>query len=149
MPIYEGNHPPNVEGCYWVSPVQLLYASDGCDAEFYDMLFSVGSPDGMGRTPYRERQHHVSGDGTPACIVGHADCFTLYTLEQVDMAEGEVTYQTMTIVSGRKRAEGIVDYRLALIMVEKSADHGLLADQQVVRIFADGDGIARETEERP
>ena len=145
MDINEGNNPPNIAGIYEVSPVQLLYSTEGYYDNFYDFRMHVVSQNGRNLAVYRESQNAVTSDGIEAYVIGDGNLFTLYTIEKsVNIVDGW-SCELTTIVSGRKTAEGIADFRYAILLRNKQDDEGRLVAPDSFRIFTDGDGLASVT----
>lgn len=54
----------------------------------------------------------------------------------------EATYIMSNILSGTITNNGISNYRLAFVMLEKNDPHNTLMDVNEYRVFEDGDGLA-------
>jgi len=147
LEINEGCTPPNIVGIYEVSPVELIHSSEGDYGNFYDFRLHVESQNGRNLSVYSETQNTVTSESGEAYVIGSDDRFTLYTIEKsVNTTEGW-SWETTTIVSGRKTAEGIAELRYAIMMRNKQDDDGHLVAPDSFRVFTDGDGIASVTTE--
>ncbi|MBQ9417892.1 MAG: hypothetical protein IJU19_04845 [Bacteroidales bacterium] len=142
MPIYRGDRPARIEGAYVLSPVKLVYASDGYQGDFYDIDWEASELDWWNRCIFRERQGGAEGEGQEAWVIGTAEGFTLYTVEQMHDDEAGWDCLVVTLVSGRKTDRGISGLRWAVVMHDKRDAEGLLVEPDTWRVFADGDGVA-------
>lgn len=142
MPIYRGDRPAKIEGAYALSPVRLVHASDGYQGEFYDIGWQVSELDWWNRCVFRERQGGAEGEGQEAWVIGTAEGFTLYTVEQMHDSDAGWDCSVVTLVSGRKTDRGISNCRMAVVMCDKRDAEGLLVEPDTWRVFADGDGVA-------
>lgn len=144
MPIHEGDTPPDISGTYQTSPMCLIYASDGYSNEFYDMRWQVDAIDWWNSTTYFEWQNTASGSAIEAHLIGTGDSFTLYTIDHVVNDTDGWSCELITVVSGKKVAGGIANYRYAIVMRNKRDENGLLMEPDYYRVFADGDGLASQ-----
>ena len=144
MEINEGHEPPNIAGVYEVSPVQLVYSSEGYYNNFYDFIVNVSSQNGRNVAVYNETQGTAASNNCEAYVIGSGNKFTLYTIKNsVNVADGWSCDMT-TIVSGRKTSKGLADFKYAILMRNKQNDNGHLVAPDSFRIFTDGDGLASE-----
>ena len=144
MPVYDGANPPVVDGEYLVSPVELLHASDGYSNNFYDMTFSFDNQNGRGLLRYGETQGTATGSGSEAHIIGSGDGFTIFSQMEQTNPEGGYSCRMVVVLSGKKTEQGIADLHYAFVMCDREGETSALVDNNVFRIFRDGDGYSEK-----
>lgn len=141
FPIFEGDTPPDIAGTYLTAPMRLIHASDNYSNNFYDMYWKVTPLDWWNRTTYNEWQNTASGTAVEAHLIGTGSLFTLYTINHVVNEDEGWSCDLVTLVSGRMLANGIGNYRYAIVMRNKYDEHGQLMEPNYYRVFIDGDGL--------
>lgn len=144
MPIYEGFTPVNVDGEYMVSPVKLVYASDGFTGEFYDMKWVVADQNGRNVASYSEWQDNATGVTKEAHVIGEGEKITVYTIEKAMDETLGWSCDMVTVISGIKQENGIKDYSYAIVMRDKRDENGIIIEPDSYRVFKDGDGLSAE-----
>mgnify|MGYP006916058384 CR=1 FL=1 len=149
MPIYTGDTPPAVSGCFTVAPERLVWASDSVEGSFFDFHFCLDGHNFWNRINYTYRQGTAEGEGDVPWIIGEDDKFTLWLEDRSVDAIAGWSSRTVTVLSGRWREadSSIADCRVAVLMREKRDAHGMLAAPGCLRIFADGDRRTHRAEE--
>ncbi len=140
MPINEGTNPPSVAGTYSVTPFDLIYASDGYEGEFHDLMWHTDNTDSWNRTRYSEQQGTAEGSSREAYIIGSGDRFTLYTIDNSSDPVAGWQCRLVTLISGVKHDSYIADLRYAILLLDKRDEYNVLIAPDSYRIFADGDG---------
>lgn len=152
--INEGIEPPNVEGCYLISPMNLHYASDDYHNDFYDLTFRFFGQHIRGRLNYQEKQNDEAfGQSIMANAIGEGNKFSVYSIQTIEGKNnsGQILWSctVATVVSGEKDSTGIVNCQYAYVLKDKSArnDYYLLRLPEIntFRIWNDGDSLANLT----
>ncbi|MCQ2276800.1 MAG: hypothetical protein MJZ87_07660 [Bacteroidales bacterium] len=149
LPIYEGITPPNISGKYLVQPDQLVYSSDGqfsVGHVFAPLYLSFENQTASGMATYTERNGSSTAESSEVYVVGTGNNFTAYFMTHSttydDDGNIEATCIMSNILSGTITNNGISNYRLAFVMLEKNDPHNTLMDVNEYRVFEDGDGLA-------
>ena len=149
--IHEGITPPSIEGKFKVSPMDLQYASDDYQNNFYDLIMTLSGQYPRGRVSYSESQvDTVLGLSTMANVIGKGDDFTMYCFQNIAKTnrDGDTLYtcSTATVVSGTIAKEGIHNCQYTNIILDKWAVNDYYASQippvETYRIWNDGNGLA-------
>ncbi|RYZ94685.1 MAG: hypothetical protein EOP47_27355 [Sphingobacteriaceae bacterium] len=147
MVINEGKTPPSLEGSYY---------TDNSDC-FFDNSSFVNLGKWRGNYTYKfydqdnEKltiaiDYTIDGGsdvakGVGSFISGSGDKFSAFFVTE-GVSRG-IDYKSLTIISGRKTADGIVDWTDLLRITDKSEDPtGLLIDVGGTRIFREDDELA-------
>lgn len=150
--IYDGANPPNVEGCYYVDPLEDVYLEDYPDGSMENTNWASQWIKLANQDMYLNTidMEELSATGTSysagmgSFIVGEGDNFSI-----LFDAEGEtdgIYTRTVTLLSGTKGDNGIYDLKYAFIMAEKGDDpEGHLMAEGVFRVFEDEDYFSEET----
>lgn len=150
--IYDGANPPNVEGCYYVDPLEDVYLEDYPDGSMENTNWASQWIKLANQDMYLNTidMEELSATGTSysagmgSFIVGEGDNFSI-----LFDAEGEtdgIYTRTVTLLSGTKGAYGIYNLKYAFIMAEKGDDpEGHLMAEGVFRVFEDEDYFSEET----
>lgn len=154
--INTGTNPPTINGRYLCSPTKEDYASDGYYNTFYDIEFNFMNQSPRGMLLYSEKQKEVvSGHSLFARIIGSGTKFTTYCYQKSsEVKEGDTmwTCQTILVISGEKRQNGIFKHQYAQIIATDSAYRPEYKDKLpkvgTFRIFHDGDSIAIAKQEQ-
>lgn len=149
MPIYEGITPPDISGKYLVKPNQLVYSSDGqfsVGYVFAPSYISFENQTASGMATYTEKCGSSTSESSDVYIVGSGNGFTAYFMTHEihydDNGDIDATCTTSNVVSGTITANGISNYRLAFVMLEKNDPNNTLMDVNEFRVVEDGDGLA-------
>ena len=146
MPIHEGKYPPNIEGQYLVSPLVLVYTSDGQfepGREFADEYYSFEDQTSNGICKAYTRELTSTGRADTVWIVGQDNKFTAFFVEKGYYNDSAGTwYVTSNLISGEITESGIRDFHLAFIMLDKYDPTSIIMDVNEYRVFKDDDGLA-------
>lgn len=154
MPIYEGNNPPNIEGCYFVSPCELVYSSDGMASGtvFVDYYYQFSNQDELNKTVDLYDMGYNGGIiaqnwSEQSYIMGDGNNFTVYFdvsgVSHYD--DGDATSKLVYLISGTVGDDGITDFYQGYIMKEKNDPNNHLMDVGTYRVLYDGDGWSPKT----
>ena len=146
--IYDGNNPPNIEGEFVVSPMELVHSTQGFSPGdiFADLYIKFYNQNIHNNTlDYKEKQSSSEATGTGAFISGEGSNFSVFfNTEGVShFSDYDIIDKTALIISGTKVEGGISNLQYAFVMVEKSDDpsHHVI-DVGVFRVFHDQDGFS-------
>lgn len=150
MPIYEGDTPPNIEGCYFVDPFETVYCQDQgnggynpgdiVSSDYCRFLNQNASKNTLDFSSISANGNSTS-EGKGAFIQGSGNNFTAFF--DTEGATSGITTKTALVISGTKTAEGIKDFYYAFVMVEKGDDpNHQLMNEGVFRVFRDKDFLA-------
>lgn len=153
MPIYLGINPPNIEGCYLMSPATTVYCEDENNGGYEkgdivsDIYLRFSNQD-MTNNLIDLENSNVSGSsygiGKGAFISGEGNHFTAF-FNTVGSTYG-ISTKTALVISGTYTQQGISDLYYAFIMVDKGDDpEGQLMQEGIFRIFNDGDKLSTYT----
>ena len=153
IPLYSGINPPNVEGCYLMSPETCVYCEDYGNGGYApgtvmeDMyLRFMNQSTAENTVDYSGYQGGTVEHGNGAFICGHGNTFTAYFDTEGEDPDYGVTYKIALVISGTVSGQGIKDCYYAFIMTEKHGDTGgHLMKEGVFRVFNDGDGLAEKS----
>ena len=150
--IYDGDNPPKVEGVYLMSPLKLVYDSNGYGGDDWaDVYLRFYNQDMVNNTiDYEEKSetNALESTGTGAFISGEGDKFSIFfnTNGVVHIDGHDVSFKEALVISGVKTDEGIKDLEYAFTLVEKTGDTtDKLMDVGGFRVFKDGDGLSNYT----
>lgn len=152
--INEGIEPPNVEGCYLLSPMDLQYASDNYVNTFYDLTFRFFGQYQRGRLSYQEKQNNEAfGNSIMANAIGKGNKFSVYTIQVISNTNtsGDTLWKCTiaTVVSGLKDSTGIANCQYAYVLKDKWAKndyyYSRLPEINTFRIWNDLDSLAVPT----
>ncbi len=159
MVINEGKQPPVLEGEYMVSPLVMLSSSvpnEGYDIgdRFVDYKYYLKNQDNDKLTleidtegiNYNSGAITSKSTGNGAFISGYGNDFTAFVILEGESyrSDGDTSYsRTLEVVSGTITQEGIMNFQMALMMLD---DYGDEFDHYIPvnsgRVFEDGDSIA-------
>lgn len=142
MDINEGVTPPHVVGSYDVSPMTLLYSSDGYAGDFYDLRWMVERQNGRNIVTYSDLQGGAVGKSREAHIIGEGDKFTIYIVEEAVNELRGWQCEMVTVISGVYRDRNVAGYKCGIVMRNKVDENGMLIEPDSYRVFEDGDGVA-------
>ncbi|MBO4263182.1 MAG: Ig-like domain-containing protein [Bacteroidales bacterium] len=155
IPLYTGINPPNVEGCYLRSPETCVFCEDYETGHGYapgtimaDNYIRFSNQNPVTNTlDYSGCQLENTEWGPGAFICGHGNYLSAYFNTDGKDPVLDVTFKTALVISGTLTPLGIQDCYYAFIMVEKRGDTGNhYMEEDVFRVFVDGDGLAVRTE---
>ena len=148
IPIYDGSNPPNIEGEYIVSPMEMAFDSKGgweVGKVFNDTYIKFYNQDMINNTlDYKEKEGSSESIGTGCFISGDDGNFSVFfNTESVAHYSYDIYTKEALIISGTRTNDGIKDLYYAFIIVEKSNDPDhIIMDVGDFRSFKDGDGIS-------
>ena len=153
MPIYDGDTPPNIEGCYLISTHVLDYSNvsgDYVGKEFVDMYIKFSNQDMINNTVDFESieitssytDHHYSLD---SYVTGSGNNFTVFFNVYTERSDGVTTSKTVYAFSGTISESGIVNLYNGLCMQEKNDPYNYLIPVGSIRVFKDSDGMSYRT----
>ncbi|RFZ91009.1 hypothetical protein D0C36_18875 [Mucilaginibacter conchicola] len=148
MLINEGTTPPNIEGSYYTGSANCFYDSSNFPKiglwrlDYTYTLYNQNNTDLTLSIDYFA--HPKSADeatGKGSFVSGSGDKFSAFFLTE-GVGNG-IPYKMIYIISGRKTADGVVDWHDCLRMMEKGDDpNNRLIAVGGTRIFKEDDGIA-------
>lgn len=149
MPIYEGDNPPNIEGCYLIKPMVAVYCEDGgydpgTEVTETKIRFS-NQDDRNGTIDYEDIEGSDRQVGKGAFVSGDGNNFTAYfdTDGETEGEYGTIKTTMALVISGTKTSSGISNIKYAFTMVKKVGDKDdELMEEGVYRVFKDKDGLA-------
>lgn len=141
MPIYSGNNPPNVEGCFYVNPALTVWDSEGGWGDRGPAYVRLSNQKGNKLT-YELTQYPDNGyeKSVDARIVGSGNNFTVY-FKGVGATDG-ISHTTVTVLSGTmdRASGGVRNAYSSYTLISKGADpSGILVKVGGSRIIRDGD----------
>ena len=153
MPIYDGDTPPNIEGCYVVSTCVLEYSTlwyddPGWDT-FVDHYVKFSNQDMVNNTvDYESAQFatYTSYDySLDSYVSGKDNNFTVFFNIVGDYGDGVTTYKMAYAISGTISENGIIDYYDGFYLQEKNDPYEQMVPVGTIRVFKDMDGLASRT----
>jgi len=152
IPIYEGDTPPNIEGCYLVNPNVLTYSTLSSDYEgmtFVDEYEMFYNQDMLNNTiDYKDKTQFHENVATESFITGEGDNFTVFfNIDGIMHAStGDVSYKQVRIISGTWTSTGIKNLYWGFMMIEKSYDpNNVVVEVGTIRVGKDGNGFSDKT----
>lgn len=154
IPVYEGNEIPNISGYYLADNVVSLYCSDEESGgyppgrAFADEYSYFGEITSRGLIyEYMEREGSAYYSSNLVQVMGEGNNFTAYYVTEgnTDLDDNgiEETWSKMsTILSGTITADGITNWKKAIIMVDKIDPLNKLMAVNAYRVFEESDGLA-------
>ena len=150
--IYDGVNPPNVEGEYIISPMELTYDSEynySVGHVFSDTYIKLHNQNTHNNTiDYQEKQMNNEQIGDGAFISGEGNNFSIYfnTFGIGHEEEYDINYKTALVISGTITSDGIKNLEYAFVMTEKSSDpRPYYIPVGAFRSFKDGNGFSDRT----
>lgn len=150
--INRGDKPPQLSNAIVVSPMKLLSPygpEDGYEKGrvINNYYYKMYDQDNVGniKYDYYNSNYQDVGKGKGSFIAGDKDYFTIFS-EDKGTTSG-VDYTTLAVMSGKKTADGIVDFQYAFVIKEKSEtiDYNLIP-VETGRIWIDGDFLSENYE---
>lgn len=152
MPIYEGIRIPTISGFYLADNITLLFNSNENDSfkpghRFAKQYTYFGPQSSNGLIyEYEDKQGSSRGSSDLVQVTGKDDCFTAFyineTFRDYDEDGVEETWsKTSTVLSGKISEDGIKEWKLAIIMVDKTDPFGIIMYVNDFRVFYEDDDI--------
>ena len=142
--INEGSNPPNIAGCYLISPMKLMYSnihSDSIGKVYTPMTVCFTKKNGTNLYSYTETEGNQSGASDSVHVIGKGSDFTAY-FTTTGISSG-VANKEAIIISGTKNSDGIRNLEYSFTMLSKDPDlSGKLVDVGAIRSFFDGDRLS-------
>lgn len=148
IPIYDGSNPPNVEGEYVISPMEMTYDSNNgfeVGHVFVDTYIKFFNQNMVNNTlDFQEQSGSSESTGKGCFISGEGDRFSVFfNTVGVTRYSYDINFKTALVISGIKSYYGLEDLYYAFIMVDKSSDPDTyIMEIGDFRVFKDGDGIS-------
>jgi len=151
MPIYSGSTPPNIEGAYKLSVQTLVYDAGGTyqpGKTFADYYLELSNQNTTRNTiDFESKEINNSGNTishtnkAEMVMLGQGDNFTVFAI--VEGYADNIWIKKATIISGTKTSEGIRNFYLGTLMLDKGDDpSNKIMKIGTYRIFKDSDGLA-------
>lgn len=153
MPIYDGDTPPNIEGCYLISTHVLDNSTlpyDYPGDTFTDMYIRFSNQDMINNTVNYESLQ-FGGEGTAydysldSYVTGSGNNFTVFFNTYGYYDDGVTTYKMGYAFSGTVSENGIVNLYDGFYMQDKNDPNNLLVPVGTIRVFKDSDGMSYRT----
>lgn len=144
IPIYEGDTPPNIEGCYLNSPNVLSYSNygDTPGSSYNDRYLRFLNQDMVNNTvDYEGKQSTTYEYSTESFITGSDNNFTVFFNVYGEYQDG-ATYKMAKILSGTKTEEGIANLYYGFYLIEKYDPYNEIVPVGTIRVFKDNDGMS-------
>ena len=152
--IHEGVTPPNIEGKYVASPMDMQYASDEYFNPNFRYLYMVFSGQHRrGKINYSQLQHDTIflndqqfndavGEASRAHVIGEGDDFTMYCIQTIYAQDSSWKCETASVVSGTSTRAGIKDCQYAQYLIKAEGNLERIPELGTYRIWNDGDNLA-------
>lgn len=144
--IYEGDDPPDIEGCYTQSHSVLTYSSRTGDSSkigkrYDDMTMCFErKADGSTYTFKGKEYKNDTVDGTHSSdsihVIGSGNRFTAYFVDTGSYSRS-CWYKEATVITGVKRDSGIADLTYTFLMLDRGDTS--LVEIGTIRSFDDSD----------
>ena len=148
IPIYDGDTPPNIEGCYLNSPNVLVYSSlswDSPGSTYADRVFRFINQDMVNNTiDYQSYQGGAYEESVEAFVTGKDNNFTVF-FNVTGTNESGSTYRMAKILSGTISEQGIINLYYGFYMVDKNDPYNEMVEVGTIRVFKDNDGMSNRT----
>lgn len=151
MPLYDGVHPPKIEGVFKIDPMVAVYCEDGVYApgQVYGTNVIRFTNQDMEKNTV-DFSHYFEGMtekgfGPGSFISGADNHFTAYFKEEGSI--NGVWTKAATFISGTITEEGIKDAYYGLLMLDKGPDpYGRVMKVGYYRIYKDRDALSQSAE---
>lgn len=149
--VNAGNNPPNVEGTYEVSPMEMTDTSVPNDFSFFfsPLTFTFFNQQEDGNSiEFKGENGNETGKGLGSLIAGDGNKFTVFLKVESTHDAGD-TAINIRAISGEISETGIVDFQMGAFMLD---NHGNPEENWIPnntgRVFKDGDAFSprQETE---
>lgn len=147
LAIFGGNTPPDLRGAFVASPHQLTATNIYNEKKgqiFSDFHFIFNQVDfGEMTLKFSSNTSHVSSSGNGGWFVGRDNKFSVFVLREARDSMTNSKAQTLSVLSGTIRENGIEDYQYGVIMLDDLGDpYDRFIENGEFRIFNDLDGFA-------
>lgn len=147
MPIYDGVHPPKIEGVFKIKPMVAVYCEDGgySPGQVYGTNVITFANQDMEKNTV-DFSHYFEGKNekgsAPGSFVsGYDNHFTAFSINE-GITNG-VNTKSAVFVSGTITDDGIKDAYYGLLMLDKGPDpYGRVMKVGYYRIYKDRDGLS-------
>jgi hypothetical protein len=142
MTIYDGENPPDIEGGYLASPMELVHASDVYfNNNFYNTKLLFSSQSCRNMVCYTEEQSSAQLICDNAFVTGQGPNFTFAGQAKMSNAVAGWSCTLGLVISGEKSSDGTIrNLRYANIMIEKNDPYNVLIEVGDFRVYRDSDG---------
>ena len=145
MPIYDGDTPPNIEGCYLNSPNRLYYSNLSGDYpgdSYPDRYLRFYNQDMINNTvDYESIQLTTREYSVSSYVTGSGNNFTVF-FNILGYYEDGSTYKQLKAISGTITDDGIANLYYGFYMQETYDPYDQLVEPGSMRIFKDNDGMS-------
>ncbi len=145
MPIYDGDTPPNIEGCYLNSPNILYYSNLSWDYpgdSYADRYLRFYNQDMINNTvDYESIQTNTSEYSISSYVTGSGNNFTVF-FNILGSYDDGTTYKQLKAISGTITDDGIANLYYGFYMQDKYDPYNQLVEVGTMRIFKDNDGMS-------
>ena len=146
MPIYDGDTPPNIEGCYLNSPNKLYYSNLSGDYpgdSYPDRYLRFYNQDMINNTVDYESIHSNTYEySISSYVTGSGNNFTVFFDVVGQSNDNVTTYRWLKAISGTVTEDGIANLYYGFLMKEKYDPNNQMVDIGTMRIFKDNDGMS-------
>ena len=152
IPIYPGNEPPYIEGCYLMQPMKIVYSTvpkdkigqivDGGDyIRFTNQNARRNTLDFQSNT-VEDGYSYGQESGSGVYITGKGNNFTVFFKQNSANLGNGVTGTTLAVYSGTKTRKGISNLYYMTMVLSKQGDSNNKMPVGSYRIFKDNDGLS-------
>ena len=145
MPIYDGDTPPNIEGCFLNSPNRLYYSNlsgDTPGSSYPDRYLRFYNQDMINNTvDYESIQLTTREYSVSSYVTGSGNNFTVF-FNILGYYEDGSTYKQLKAISGTITDDGIANLYYGFYMQETYDPYDQLVEPGSMRIFKDNDGMS-------
>ncbi len=149
MPIYYGDNAPDIDGCYVLDELTIVYCSDNAYSSGYnnfsDLYFEFYNFSN-GAVSVKRQQGSALTTIEGATVQGDGENFTVYyeLISSKESVNGyTITTTQASVISGSLVDGGVSDIYYATMMLSKSGDlYGEYMDVGEYRVYDEGDDFA-------
>jgi len=148
IPIYEGNTPPDIEGVWYISPLELYYDSNGAERDDFNFapnyvhFYNQTSDNTLSMESTQNLGDYSIAEGV--FVSGSGNNFTVYFNEYKTQEDGSWSVMA-TLISGTKSGSTIKNYREAFIVLDDYDVNGKYMDTGDFRVVEDADYTSGKT----
>lgn len=151
MIIHEGTTPPNIEGVYYADSLYPIYDSTGQYSFVFPYYFKFYDQDMLKNeitVDYDGGGGIDIASGKGAFISGSFNNFSIFVEMSGEYPDLNVEYTQVTIYSGTKSIDGVRNFQLGIVMMDKKGDDSdtILMPVDARRIFEEQDGSGQLAE---
>jgi hypothetical protein len=145
LKVHSGLNPPDVEGSYRTTTLKATFDSTNIYPSVYAYYYRFYDQDddrNSVRIDYNGGNGGDVANGEGAFLSGNGSRFSLF-VEAEGVTNG-IPYRQVSVYSGTITEQGIKDFQLGIILVEKDGDDNdvLLMPVEGRRVFVEEDGLA-------